>query len=77
MWEACYSTAHEFQAHIVKGYLEQFGVPCLVDGARPLGLGQVQVLVHADWAHVARGLIRGRENEADTPKLRIVRRGDA
>ena len=25
MWEPCYSTSNEFQAHLVKGYLEQFG----------------------------------------------------
>ena len=77
MWEACYSTAHEFHAHLVKGYLEQFGVPCVVGTGRPFGFGAVQVLVHADFAHVARGLIRGRENERAVPRLRIVRRSDA
>jgi len=77
MWEPCYSTAHEFHAHIVKGYLEQFGVPCLVDAGRPLGLGQVQVLVRADFADVARGLIRGREAAAQAPKRRAARWSDA
>ncbi|MEO8602593.1 MAG: hypothetical protein ABI629_08460 [bacterium] len=77
LWEGCYSTAHEFQAHIVKGYLEQFGVPCLVDAGRPFGLGAVQVLVRADFADVARGLIRGRETARETPKLRLIRRSDA
>lgn len=76
MWEHCYSTANELQAHLVKGYLEQFGVPCLIEGGRrmikPLGLGEVRLLVHADWLHNARGLIRGRETAAATPRLRMV-----
>jgi len=33
-WTSCYTTPHEFQAYLVKGYLEQYGVPCLVDSAR-------------------------------------------
>ncbi|MFN8643692.1 MAG: DUF2007 domain-containing protein [Candidatus Binatia bacterium] len=69
MWETCYTTASEIQAHLVKGYLEQYGVPCLIDGGRfavkPLGLGEVRLLVHADWSHIARGLIRGRETDGD------------
>ena len=77
MWEACYSTMHEFQAHIVKGYLEQFGVPCLLRGERQMGLGPVQVLVRADFADVARGLIRGRENESPAPRRRAARWSDA
>lgn len=77
MWEHCYSSANEFQAHLVKGYLEQFGVPCLIEGGRltikPLGLGEVRLLVHADWLHIAQGLIRGRETApAAPPRLRLV-----
>jgi len=67
-WKACYSAPTEIQAYVVKGYLEQFGVPCLVDGARlgmkPLAvcaLGEVRVLVRDEWLQVAQGLIRGRE----------------
>jgi hypothetical protein len=75
-WETCYRTSNEFQAHLVKGYLEQYGVPCLVDGARfamkPLGMGEVRLLVRADWSHIARGLIRGRERDAQRPRLRWV-----
>jgi hypothetical protein len=82
-WTPCYSTPLEFQAYLVKGYLEQFGVPCLVDSARfgmkPLtfgALGEVRILVREDWLHVAQGLIRGRERPRRT-RLRLVRRGDA
>ena len=77
MWETCYTTANEFQAHLVKGYLEQYGVPCLIEGHRfalkPLGIGEVRLLVRADWSHIARGLIRGREGETASPRLRLVR----
>jgi hypothetical protein len=76
-WETCYTTANEFQAHLVKGYLEQYGVPCLIAGGRfavkPLGIGEVRLLVRADWSHIARGLIRGREGEADRSRRRAVR----
>jgi len=67
-WESCYSTPVEAEAHVVKGFLEQYGVPCLLDSnrfaAQPLtfcALGQVRVLVPADWLRVARGLIKGRD----------------
>jgi hypothetical protein len=66
-WEACYATPVEAQAHVVKGFLEHYGVPCVLEsdrfGAQPLtfcALGQVKVLVPRDWLHVARGLIKGR-----------------
>jgi hypothetical protein len=68
-WEPCYSTPVDAEAHVVKGFLEQYGVPCVLDsnrfGAQPLtfcALGQVRVLVPADWVHVARGLIKGRDD---------------
>jgi hypothetical protein len=77
-WTPCYSTPLEFQAYLVKGYLEQYGVPCLVESARfgmkPLtfcALGEVRVLVREDWLLVAQGLIRGRER-AQRPHLRLV-----
>ncbi|MBI3783935.1 MAG: DUF2007 domain-containing protein [Deltaproteobacteria bacterium] len=66
-WESCYATPVEAEAHVVKGFLEQYGVPCVLDsnrfGAQPLtfcALGQVRVLVPSDWLRVARGLIKGR-----------------
>lgn len=81
-WHACYSTPTEVQAYVVKGYLEQFGVPCMVASTRfgmePLtfgALGEVRVLVRDDWVHIARGLLQGREREEET-RLRLVRRGE-
>jgi Putative prokaryotic signal transducing protein len=66
-WESCYETPVEVEAHVVKGFLEHYGVPCVLASdrfqAQPLtfcALGQVRVLVPEDWAHVARGLINGR-----------------
>jgi hypothetical protein len=83
-WASCYSTPLEFQAHLVKGYLEQYGVPCLLDHAcfsmKPLtfgALGEVRVLVREDFLDVARGLIRGREEGQGGSRLRLVRRSEA
>jgi hypothetical protein len=74
----------EIQAYVVKGYLEQYGVPCMVEngrfGMKPLtfgALGEVRVLVREDWLLIARGLIRGREARTAPPRLRLVRRSDA
>jgi hypothetical protein len=83
-WTPCYSTPLEFQAYLVKGYLEQYGVPCLVESSRfemnPLtfcALGEVRVLVRDEWLLVAQGLIRGRE-KPPRRRLRLVhRRSDA
>ena len=82
--DACYSTPLEIQAYVVKGYLEQYGVPCLVDSARfgmkPLtfcALGEVRILVREDWLQVAQGLIRGREQRRAVRACRLVRRSDA
>jgi hypothetical protein len=78
-WEQCYATPMEAEAHLVKGFLEQYGVPCVLAnerfGAQPLtfcALGQVRVLVPCDWIPVARGLIRGRQTRQRT----TVRRDD-
>jgi hypothetical protein len=82
-WEVCYSTGTEIQAHLVKGYLEQYGVPCLVETSgfamTPFSFGAcggARVLVRDDFAHIARGLLRGRE-ESQAVALRLVRRGEA
>ena len=79
-WEVCYSAGSEIQAHLVKGYLEQYGVPCLVESSRfgmtPLSFGAcggARVLVRDDFAHIARGLLRGREG-TQAISLRLVRR---
>jgi hypothetical protein len=77
-WEVCYATPIEAEAHVVKGFLEQYGVPCVLVSnrfaAQPLtfcALGQVKLLVHPDWVRVARGLINGRRS---APPQRRARR---
>jgi hypothetical protein len=62
-WRACYSAATPPEAHLVKGFLEQRGVPCLLRHEGPtvypapaLGLG-VHVLVPSDWLPVALKLV--------------------
>jgi hypothetical protein len=77
-WEVCYSTPVEAEAHVVKGFLEQYGVPCMLTSnrfaAQPLtfcALGQVALLVPSDWLLVARGLINGRRQP---PAARSLRR---
>ncbi len=69
-WDVCFASPLEFEAHVVRGYLEHYGVPCELRsnrfGMEPLtfgALGQVQVLVPPQWSRVARGLIRGRLGE--------------
>ncbi|MFI5398833.1 MAG: hypothetical protein ACHQ9S_25165 [Candidatus Binatia bacterium] len=77
-WESCYATPVEAEAHVVKGFLEQYGVPCILEndrfGVQPLtfcALGQVKVLVPEEWSRVARGLINSRERG----RVRLVPRG--
>jgi len=79
-WESCYETPVEVEAHVVKGFLEHYGVPCVLENdrfrAQPLtfcALGQVRILVPADWAQVARGLINGRRKRRR--RLRTQRTG--
>jgi hypothetical protein len=69
-WQSCYETPLEAEAHVVKGFLEHYGVPCVVASdrfrAQPLtfcALGQVRILVPEEWAHIARGLINGRRKK--------------
>lgn len=83
-WTSCYSTPLEFQAYLVKGYLEHHGVPCVVESARfgmkPLtfcALGEVRVLVREEWLRIAQGLIRGREHPGPRRLHRVARRSDA
>jgi hypothetical protein len=70
-WQSCYATPMEIQAHLVKGYLEQFGISCVLEsgrfGMKPItfdALGEIRILVRDEWVDVARGLIRGRETDA-------------
>jgi len=82
-WESCYATPVEAEAHVVKGFLEQYGVPCILEnrrfGVQPLtfcALGQVKVLVPQDWLRVARGLIDGRGTRRKRTSRRLQWRHD-
>ncbi|GBD27106.1 hypothetical protein HRbin30_02450 [bacterium HR30] len=66
-WEVCFTTPIEIEAHVVKGFLEHQGIPCLLTSRRfalqPLtfcALGEVQVLVPEEWLGTARGMIARR-----------------
>ena len=64
-WDACYSAATPSEAHLVKGFLELRGVPCLLRSEGPTfypatALGTVAVLVPQDWLAVARQLVARR-----------------
>jgi hypothetical protein len=84
-WTACYSAATPPEAHVVKGFLEQRGVPCVLESQGPtlypsaaFGM-RVRVLVPAEWLPVAEKLIargrRPRRSGARVVPLRIGRRG--
>ena len=80
-WESCYATPVEAEAHVVKGFLEQYGVPCVLAndrfGVQPLtfcALGQVKILVPQDWLRVAQGLINGRRRPRRARRPRVVPR---
>jgi len=67
MWHICYRTGVEYEAHIVKGFLEQYGVPCVLESdlfrMEPVtfgALGEIRLLVPEEWSRVAGGLIAGR-----------------
>lgn len=66
-WEVCFETPIEMEAHVVKGFLEFQGIPCLLASRRfalqPLtfgALGEVQVLVPKAWLATARAMIARR-----------------
>jgi hypothetical protein len=79
-WLACYS-ANAPMAHVVKGFLEQRGVPCLLRHDGPTmypsaAFGRAHVLVPEDWFPVARKLVdrRRRAKPARVVALRPRRR---
>jgi hypothetical protein len=76
-WRPCYSAPTAPEAHVVKGFLEGRGVPCLLraDGASMypvpvLGAG-VDVLVPDDWFPVAQQMVARRRRRR--PGTRVVR----
>lgn len=81
-WQTCYSAMTSPEAHVVKGFLEQRGVPCLLSDEGPtmypsaaFGM-RVDVLVPADWFKVAQKLVerRERKREARVISLPLRRR---
>ena len=76
LWTAAYRTPLEYEAYLVKGYLEHYGVPCIIESNRfrmePLtfgALGEVRVLVPDEWNRVACGMIAGRTGKrAEVPE---------
>lgn len=78
-WESCYATPIEAEAHVVRGFLEHYRVPCIVRHDRfsvhPLtfcAFGKVEVLVPSDWVNVARGLIAGRNEHRRPRKGQVI-----
>ena len=66
-WAVCFATPLEVEAHLVKGFLEHQGIPCVLTSHRfalqPLtfcALGEVQLLVPEEWLGTARGMIARR-----------------
>ncbi len=62
-WRSCYAAGTSPEAHLVMGFLEQRGVPCLLRSDGPsmypaVAFGaQVHVLVPEDWLPIARKLV--------------------
>ncbi|GIW43208.1 MAG: hypothetical protein KatS3mg077_0490 [Candidatus Binatia bacterium] len=66
-WQVCFSTPIEAEAHVVRGFLESQGIPCVLTNRRfalqPLtfcALGEVEILVPEGWLPTARAMIRRR-----------------
>jgi hypothetical protein len=81
-WQTCYSAPTGPEAHFVKGFLEQRGVPCLLAAEGPtmypsaaFGM-RVRVLVPEDWLQVAQKLVerRRRRRERRVVALPLRRR---
>jgi len=76
-WRPCYSAPTAPEAHLVKGFLEDRGVPCLLSGdpasmyPLPAFGAVVDVLVPEDWWPVARKLVTGRDGRR-RPAMRVV-----
>ena len=77
-WGSCYSAATASEAHVVKGFLELRGVPCVLQSdclsvypSAAIGRG-VKVLVPEDWLPVARKLVAGRTPVRPPRRGRVV-----
>lgn len=64
-WEPCYRASGGPEAHLVKGFLEGQGVPCLVheggSSMYPAVAFGTEVLVPEHWLPVAKKMIENRE----------------
>jgi len=70
-WQTCYSALTSPEAHLVKGFLEHRGVPCLLANDGPtmypsaaFGM-RVRVLVPEDWLKVAQKLVERRRRRRE------------
>jgi hypothetical protein len=78
-WKVCHATAFEPEAHLVKGFLEHQGIPCLLESRRfqvyPLrtaDLGTIRILVPEEWAPVASKLILHRTRPRSPTRGRVI-----
>jgi len=77
-WRSCYTAPTPPDAHLVKGFLEQRGVPCVLQTEGPtvypsVAFGhRVHVLVPEDWLPVARKLVDRPTRPASQPASRVV-----
>ncbi|MEB2284374.1 MAG: hypothetical protein B6D46_13905 [Polyangiaceae bacterium UTPRO1] len=79
-WRVCHATAFEPEAHLVKGFLEHRGIPCLLenqrfdmDPVRTGSLGTIRILVPEEWAPVAVKLISHRTPpRSRLPRPRVI-----
>lgn len=77
-WRTCYSAPTSPEAHLVKGFLEQRGVPCVLQSEGPtpypsLAFGmRVRVLVPEDWLAVARKLVDRPSRPARRAAARVL-----
>ena len=77
VWQTCYSAPTQPEAHLVKGFLEQRGVPCLLANEGPtmypsaaFGM-RVQVLVPGEWLPVAQKLVERRRRRREKRVLAL------
>ena len=80
-WGTCYSAPTSSEAHVVKGFLEERGVPCVLESEGPTMYpsaafgARVHVLVPEDWLPVARKLVDRRRELRAAPRVVPLRRG--
>jgi len=78
-WKVCHATAFEPEAHLVKGFLEHQGIPCLLenrrfgmDPVRTGSLGTIRILVPEEWVPVAAKLISHRTPRSRPAGVQVI-----